>query len=61
MFVDDQAIIVQLRLVLWSQRARSRNTRHLQISLWQFGVDSSTILDFIALRVKVRGDGPIFL
>ena len=56
MFVDERAIIVQLRWVLWSQRPRSRNTRYLQISRWQFGADSSIILQFIALRVKARGD-----
>ena len=59
--VDEQAIIVQLRWVLWSQRARSRSTRYLQISRWQFGADSSIILEFIALRVKARGDGPFAL
>ena len=52
MFVDERAIIEQLRWVLWSQRARSRSTRYLQISRWQFGADSSIILQFIALRVK---------
>ena len=57
MFVDERAIIVQLRWVLWSQRARSRSTRYLQISRWQFGADSSIILKFIAFRVKARGDG----
>ena len=56
MFVDERAIIVQLRWVLWSQRPRSRSTRYLQISRWQFGADSSIILQFIALRVKARGD-----
>ena len=55
MFVDERAIIVQLRWVLWSQRARSRSTRYLQISRWQFGADSSIILKFIALRVEARG------
>ena len=35
----------------------SRSTRYLQISRWQFGADSSIILEFIALRVKARGDG----
>ena len=57
MVVDERAIIVQLRLVLWSKRARSRSTRYLQISRWLFEADSSIILEFIALRVKVRGDG----
>ena len=57
MVVDERAIIVQLRWVLWIQRARSRSTRYLQISRWQFGADSSIILEFIALRVKARGDG----
>ena len=52
MFVDERAIIVQLRWVLWSQRARSRSTRYL------FGVDLAIILKFIALRVEARGDGP---
>ena len=61
MFLDERAIIVQLRWVLWSQRARSRSTRYLQISRWQFGADSSIILEFIALRVKARGDGPFVL
>ena len=56
MFVDERAIIVQLRWVLWSQRPRSRSTRYLQISRWQFGADSTIILQFIALRVKARGD-----
>ena len=61
MFLDERAIIVQLRWVLWSQRARSRSTRYLQISQWQFGADSSIILEFIALRVKARGDAPFVL
>ena len=62
MVVDERAIIVQLRWVLWSQRARSRSTRYLQISRWPFGADSSIfILEFIALRVKARGDGPFVL
>ena len=61
MFVDEQAIIVQLRWVLWSERTRSRSTRFLQISRWQFGADLSIILEFIALRVKARGDGPFVL
>ena len=61
MLVDERAIIVQLRWVLRSQRARSRTTRYLQISRWQFGADSSIILEFIALRMKVRGDGPFVL
>ena len=61
MVVDERAIIVQLRWVLWSQRARSRSTRYLQISRWQFGADSSIILEFVALRVKARGDGPFVL
>ena len=56
MVVDEGAIIVQLRWVLWSKRARSRSTRYLQISGWIFGADSSIILEFIALRVKARGD-----
>ena len=56
MVVDERAI-VQLRWVLWSKRARSRSTRYLQISRWLFGADSSIILEFIALRVKARGDG----
>ena len=57
MVVDERAIIVQLRWVLWSKRARSRSTRYLQISRWLFGADSSIILEFIALRMKARGDG----
>ena len=57
MVVGERAIIVQLRWVLWSKRARSRSTRYLQISRWLFGADSSIILEFIALRVKARGDG----
>ena len=57
MVVDERAIIVQLRWVLWRKRARSRRTRYLQISRWLFGADSSIILEFIALRVKARGDG----
>ena len=57
MVVDERAIIVQLGWVLWSERARSRSTRFLQISRWQFGADSSIIFEFIALRVKARGDG----
>ena len=57
MVVDERAIIVQLRWVLWSKRARSRSTRYLQISRWLFGADSSIILKFIALHVKARGDG----
>ena len=61
MFVDERAIIVQLRWVLWSKRARNRSTRYLQISQWQFGADSSIILEFIPLRVKARGDGPFVL
>ena len=61
MFVDERTIIVQLRWVLWSQQARSRSTRYLQITPWQFGADSSIILEFIALRVKARGDGPFVL
>ena len=47
--------------VLWSKRARKRSTRYLQISRWQFGANLSIILDFIALRVKARGDGPFVL
>ena len=43
---------MQLRWVLWSQRARNRSTRYLQISRWQFGADSSIIPEFRALRVK---------
>ena len=35
--------------------------RYLQIIRWQFGADSSIILEFIALRVKSRGDGPFVL
>ena len=45
MFVDERAIIVQLRWVLWSQRARSRNTRYLQWllpkAIWNGFVDYS--------------------
>ena len=52
---------MQLRSVLWSQRTRSRSTRYLEISRWQFGADSSIILEFIALRVKARADGPFVL
>ena len=48
---------MQLQWVLWSKRVRSRSTRYLQISRWLFGADSSIILEFIALRVKARGDG----
>ena len=59
-FVDERAIIVQLRWVLWSQRARGRSTCNLQISRWHFGAESSIILKFIALRVESRGDGPFF-
>ena len=33
---------------------------NLQISRWLFGADSSIILEFIALRVKARGDGLFF-
>ena len=33
----------------------------MQISRWQFGADSSSILEFIALPVKVPGDGPFVL
>ena len=61
MVVDERAIIVQLPWVLWSQRAKSRSTRYLQISRWQFGADSSIILEFTALRVKAHGDGPFVL
>ena len=57
MVVDERAIIVQLRWVLWSKRARRRSTRHLQISRCLLGADSSIILEFIALRMKARGDG----
>ena len=57
MVVDDDVVIVQLRWVLWSKRARSRSKRYLQINRWLFGADSSIILEFIALRVKARGDG----
>ena len=32
-----------------------------QISPWQFGVDSSIILEFITLCVKACGDGPFVL
>ena len=59
-FVDERAIIVLLRWVLRSQRARSRSTRYLQISRWQFGEELSVILKFIAVRVKARGDGLFF-
>ena len=48
-------------MCLWSQGVRSRSTRYLQISRWQFGADSSIILKYIALRVKVRGHGPFVL
>ena len=61
MVVDKRAIIVQLRWVLWSQRARSRSTRYPQISRLQFGADSSIILEFIALRLKACGNGPFVL
>ena len=47
MFVDERAIIVQLRWVLWSQRARRRSTRYLQISRWQSGADLLIIVKFI--------------
>ena len=33
----------------------------VQISRWQFGANSSIILEFIALRVKASGDGPFVL
>ena len=56
MFVDERAIIVQLRWVLWS-----RTTRYLQVSRWHFGADSSIILEFIALCVKAREDSPFAL
>ena len=52
-FVDERAIIVLLRLVLRSQRARSRSTRYLQISRWQFGAELSVIRKFIAVRVEM--------
>ena len=61
MFADERAIIVQLRSVLWSKQARNRSTRYLQICRWQFGADSSITLEFIALFVKARGDGPFVL
>ena len=61
MFVDERALIVQLRWVLWNNRARNRSTRYLQISRWQLGADSSIILEFRALRVKARGDSPFAL
>ena len=61
MFVDERTIIVKLRWVLWSQRAKSRSTRYLQISRWQFGEDSSIVLEFIAFCLKARGDGPFVL
>ena len=61
MFVDEQATIVQLQRVLWSQRARSRSACNRQISRWQFRADSSIILEFIALCMKARGDGPFVL
>ena len=38
---------------LGSQRARRRSTLYLQISRWQFGADSSIILEFTALRVEM--------
>ena len=60
-FVGERAIIVQLRWVLWRQRARGRSTCNLQISQWQFGAEKSISLKFIALRVEARGDGPFFL
>ena len=59
-FVDERAIIVHLQWVLWSQRARSRITRYLQISRWQFGGESSAILKFMAVRVEARRDGLFF-
>ena len=52
-FVDERVIIVLLRLVLRSQRARSRSTRYLQISRWQFGAELSVIRKFIAVRVEM--------
>ena len=52
---------MQLRWVWWSKRARKRSTRYLQIRHWQFGADSSIILEFIALRVKAGRDGPFVL
>ena len=61
MFVDERAIIVQLRWDLCNKRARNRSTRYLKISRWQLGADSSIILEFIALRVKASGDGPFVL
>ena len=32
-----------------------------RVTPWQFGADLSIILEFIALRVKARGDGPFDL
>ena len=62
MFVDERAIIVQeCDGFLWSQRARSRSTRYLQISGWQFGTDSSIILKFIALLMEALGNDPFLL
>ena len=58
MFLDERAIIVQLRWVLWTQRARSRSTLYLQI---RSGADSWIILESIVLRLKARGDGPFVL
>ena len=60
-FVDERAIIVKLRWVLWSQRERSQSKRSLQINQWQFGADSSIITKFIAPRVEAGGDGPFFV
>ena len=59
-FVDERAIIVHLQWGLWSQRTRSRITRYLQISRWQFGGESSAILKFMAVRVEARRDGLFF-
>ena len=43
------------------QASKNRSTRYLQISRWKFGANSSIILEFIALRLKARGDGPFVL
>ena len=57
-FVDERATIVQL---WWVCGAREQEAGAHVTSRWQFGADSSIILEFIAPRVKARGDGPFVL
>ena len=53
-FVDDRGCDYRADVMgLGGQRARSRSTRYLQISRWQFGADSLIILKFIALCVEM--------